>query len=155
MKGAFCGSFDPVTIGHLNLIERASRLCDHLTVFVSPNSSKNDAYPVAKRLAWLQEATKDLPNVDCRIQNGLVVDACREVGASILIRGIRNITDFGYEQNMAEMNHYLDSDIETICLMARAEYEFYSSSNVRELLKYHQNIDKFVPACVLRDLKES
>ena len=150
---AFCGTFDPVTIGHLDIIQRASRLFDKLVVFISPNSDKVNEFSEETRLAWLEEATKDFSNVTCKIQSGLVVDACKSVGATVLVRGIRNGVDCTYEQNMAFMNAKLNEEIETVCLFTRPEYSLYSSSNVRELFKYGQDISSFVPACVLQDLK--
>lgn len=131
---AFCGTFDPVTYGHLDIIERASKLFDQLVVFISPNSDKNNEFNEEIRLKWLNEATKNMPNVTCKIQSGLVVDACKSVNATVLVRGIRNGVDCTYEQNMAFMNARLDDHIETVCLFTRPEYSLYSSSNVRELL---------------------
>lgn len=154
MKAAFCGSFDPVTKGHLDVIERASKMFDTLVVFIASNSEKNTAFSFEQRLEWLQESTSHLSNVECRIQKGLVVDACKSVGAHVLVRGIRNEQDCMYEQNMAFVNAHLSEDIETICLFTKPEYYLYSSSNVRELLKYGQDISTFVPACVLNTLQE-
>lgn len=151
---AFCGTFDPVTYGHLDIIERASKLFDQLVVFISPNSDKNNEFTEEKRLKWLNESTKYLSNVTCKIQSGLVVEACKSVNATVLVRGIRNGVDCTYEQNMAFMNARLNEDIETVCLFTRPEYSLYSSSNVRELFKYGQDISGFVPACVLEDLKK-
>lgn len=151
---AFCGTFDPVTYGHLDIIERASKLFDQLVVFISPNSDKNNEFTEEKRLKWLNESTKHLSNVICKIQSGLVVEACKSVNATVLVRGIRNGVDCTYEQNMAFMNARLNEDIETVCLFTRPEYSLYSSSNVRELFKYGQDISGFVPACVLEDLKK-
>ena len=151
---AFCGTFDPVTYGHLDIIERASKLFDQLVVFISPNSDKNNEFTEEKRLKWLNESTKLLSNVTCKIQSGFVVEACKRVNATVLVRGIRNGVDCTYEQNMAFMNARLNEDIETVCLFTRPEYSLYSSSNVRELFKYGQDISGFVPACVLEDLKK-
>lgn len=151
---AFCGTFDPVTYGHLDIIERASKLFDQLVVFISPNSDKNNEFTEEKRLKWLNESTKHLSKVTCKIQSGLVVEACKSVNATVLVRGIRNGVDCTYEQNMAFMNARLNEDIETVCLFTRPEYSLYSSSNVRELFKYGQDISGFVPACVLEDLKK-
>ena len=150
---AFCGTFDPVTIGHLDIIERASKLFDKLVVFISPNSEKCNEFSEEKRLEWLVKATANLTNVECKIQRGLVVEACASVGASVLVRGIRNGVDCTYEQNMAYMNSKLNEEIETVCLFTRPEYSLYSSSNVRELLNYGQDIKDFVPTCVYDELK--
>lgn len=152
MIAAVCGTFDPVTKGHVDLIERASKLFDHLVVFVSPNSEKNDMFHADQRLAWLQDAVSHLENVTCQIQQGLSVEACKRVHAHVLVRGVRNASDCEYEQNMAFMNHIIDDEIETILLYAKPEYMNVSSSNVKELLKYHLDISRFVPACVQRDL---
>lgn len=149
---AFCGTFDPVTKGHLDLIERSSRLFDKVVVFISPNSLKNNMYPLEKRLEWLEKSCAHLNNIECQIQSGLVVDACKSVNATVLIRGIRNTVDFEYEQNMAVMNHLLDDSIETICLLTKPELAFCSSSNVKELLKYGQDVSNLVPECILKEL---
>ena len=152
---AFCGTFDPVTIGHLDIIERASKMFDKLVVFISPNSEKHNAFSEEKRLQWLETACQNIENVECRIQKGLVVDACKSVNATVLVRGIRNGVDCTYEQNMAYMNSKLDENIETICMFTKPEYSLYSSSNVRELLNYGQDIQDFVPACVWEELQKS
>ena len=149
---AFCGTFDPVTKGHVNIIERASRVFDKVVVFISYNSSKNGKYSLDQRLEWLEKSCAHLNNVECKIQNGLVVEACKSVDATILIRGIRNTVDFEYEQNMAVMNHLLDDKIETVCFMTDPTLAFCSSSNVKELLKYGQDVSNLVPECILKEL---
>ena len=154
MIAAFCGSFDPVTKGHIDVIERASKMFEKLVVFVSCNSNKNTQFSLEQRLEWLNQATAKLDNVECRIQTGLVVEACQSVQAKVLVRGIRNEQDCMYEQNMAFVNAHLDENIETICLFTKPEYYLYSSSNVRELLKYGQDISVFVPDCVSKTLQE-
>ena len=95
---AFCGTFDPVTYGHLDIIERASKLFDQLVVFISPNSDKNNEFTEEKRLKWLNESTKHSSNVTCKIQSELVVEACKSVNATVLVRGIRNGVDCTYEK---------------------------------------------------------
>ena len=154
MIAAFCGSFDPITKGHLDVIERASKMFDTLVVFIASNSSKQSQFTMEQRLEWLEKSTAHLDNVQCKIQKGLVVEACQSVHATVLVRGIRNEQDCAYEQNMAFVNAHLDDQIETICLFTKPEYYLYSSSNVRELLKYGQDISMFVPDCVLQTLKE-
>ena len=151
---AFCGTFDPVTLGHVDLIQRASKMFDRLVIFISPNSQKNNMFSRSQRLQWLLEVTKDLENVECYIQDGLVVEACHKVGASVLVRGIRNTIDFEYEKNMAGMNALIDPSIDTICLYTREDLSLCSSSNVREFLKYDLDISSFVPECVLKTIKE-
>ena len=149
---AFCGTFDPVTKGHIDLIERSSKVFEKVVVFISPNSTKNGSYPLDKRLSWLTQSCSHLDNVECRIQNGLVVEACKSVDATVLIRGIRNGVDFEYEQNMAVVNHLLDANIETFCLFTKPELAYCSSSNVKELLKYGQDVSSLVPKCILKEL---
>lgn len=151
---AFCGTFDPVTLGHVDLIKRASKMFDKLVVFVSPNSLKTNTFSNEQKLAWLNEITKDMSNVECYIQDGLVVEACHKVGATVLVRGIRNTVDFEYEKNMAGMNALIDPAIDTICLFTREDLALCSSTNVREFIKYGLDISSFVPECVLKTIKE-
>ncbi len=151
---AFCGTFDPVTLGHIDVIERSASMFDQVVVFIAPNSSKHEMFSKEQRLQWLQDAIKHLSNVECHIQSGLAVEACRKVGATVMIRGIRNAKDFEYEQNMDYMNRHIDDSIETICLITRPEYMYCSSSNIRELMKYNLDFSKFVPKNVYEDLKE-
>ena len=142
---AFCGTFDPVTLGHVDLIKRASKMFDKLVVFVSPNSLKTNTFSNEQKLAWLNEITKDMSNV---------VEACHKVGATVLVRGIRNTVDFEYEKNMAGMNALIDPAIDTICLYTREDLALCSSTNVREFIKYGLDISSFVPECVLKTIKE-
>lgn len=153
MKAGYCGSFDPPTLGHLDVIERAAGMFGSLVVFISCNSAKTPMFSDGQRLAWLQEMTKDMPNVQVCIQTGLSVKACADAGCQVMVRGIRSGMDFEYEQNIEAINRLMDPHLETVLLMARAEYMFCSSSNVRELLKYHQDVSRLVPACVLKDLQ--
>lgn len=153
-RAALCGTFDPVTLGHLDLIERASEMFDEVVVFISCNSNKNNMFSEEHRLKWLKQSVSHLDNVSCAIQDGLVIDACHAVHANVLVRGIRNTVDFEYEKNMAYMNQKIDRDIDTVCLFTRPELSLCSSSNVREFLKYGLDISCFVPSCVSRDLME-
>lgn len=154
MKAAVCGSFDPPTLGHIDIIERASRLFDELIVFIACNSEKNALFSMEQRKEWLMESTKAFSNVKIRLQKGLIVEACQKEGVQVLVRGIRNESDCSYEQNIAYVNHCLDPSIETLCLFTKPEYMYYSSSNVRELLRYQQDIQAFVPSCVYEKLKK-
>ncbi|MBB5182030.1 pantetheine-phosphate adenylyltransferase [Catenisphaera adipataccumulans] len=154
-KAAFCGTFDPITLGHLDVIKRASRIFEEVVVFVAPNSLKNQMFSEAQRRQWIEEACADLDNVTVRVQHGLTADACRQAGVHVLIRGIRNENDFSYEQNMDFMNHEIDENLDTICFFTRPEYQYCSSSNVKELLKYHQDISHFVPDCVWKGVKNN
>ena len=151
---AFCGSFDPITKGHLDIIERASRMFEEVYVFISINSGKTSSFSLEQRMNWIKQSCQHLSNVHCRIQNGLSVEACKSVNATVLIRGLRNTLDFEYEKNIAAMNTLLDPCIETINLFTKDEYANCSSSNVKELLKYHQDISRLVPECVLKDIEK-
>ena len=149
---AFCGTFDPITNGHLDIIERASKVFEKVVVFISFNSSKKETYSLEQRLHWLQESTKHIKNVECRVQHGLVVEACHSVNATVLIRGIRNTVDLVYEQNMAEMNTCLDEEIETVCFLTKGKWMYVSSTNVKEFVKYGQDITQFVPSIVSKEI---
>lgn len=154
-KAIFCGTFDPVTLGHVDVIKRASQLFDSLVVFVTPNTDKNTMFSNETRCKWLEEACKDLKNVSCEIQDGLTVDAASKVGAKFLVRGIRNGVDFQYEQNMDYMNQKIDKELDTICFFTKPEYMYCSSSNVKEMMKYDLDFSSFVPSCVWEEWKES
>ncbi len=154
-KAIFCGTFDPVTLGHIDVIKRASQCFDSLVVFVAPNSDKKNFFSAETRARWIKESCKDLKNVDCQIQEGLTVDAAHKVGAQFLVRGIRNGIDFQYEQNMDYMNRAIDSELDTVCFFTKAEYMYVSSSNVKEMMKYHLDFSSMVPSCVWEEWKES
>ncbi len=149
---AFCGTFSPITLGHLDVIERASLIFEKIIVLVSPNSEKVDDYSENQRCAWIKEACAHLDNVEVYVQSGLSVVSAKEHGASVLIRGIRTVHDFEYEKNMSSMNKLISGDMDTLCIFSKDEYSTCSSSNVRELLKYKQDIRPLVPECVARDL---
>ena len=153
-KACFCGTFDPVTQGHLDLIQRATRLFDEVVVVIGVNSDKHTMCPLDQRKQWLEEALKDLPHVRVQAHAGLATEICKEIKADIMIRGVRNGVDLEYEKNMAAMNHLLDPSIETVILLASEDKMHCSSSNVREFLRYGKDVSQMVPACVARDLKE-
>lgn len=154
MKAVFCGTFDPVTIGHMDIIERCTSLFDHLTVIVTPNSEKKTMFTDAFRQRLLQASCAHLPNVDIQITGGLAVKACRACGATVLVRSLRSEADCAYEQNMAAMNALIDPGVETLFLFGRPQHACVSSSNVRELLRYGQDIASLVPAAAARLIKE-
>ena len=155
MKAAFCGSFDPVTIGHMDLIERSSRLYEQVIVFISANPAKKDLFTAQRRAKWIAQACKDagLDNVEVAVQGGVSVEACKKAGCSVMIRGVRNETDMAYEANLAYMNSQLDPTIETVYLFTRPAYAYISSSNVRELYALGRSLKGFVPECVISDLQ--
>lgn len=142
------GSFDPITYGHLDIIERASRVFDKLYISVLKNSSKNGLFDTEERLALIRETTKNLDNVEVVSFNGLLIDFCHTVNARAIIRGLRAVSDFEYEMQLTSMNRKLDSSIETIYMMTNNNYSFISSSIVKEVAKYNGKIEDVVPPVV-------
>jgi pantetheine-phosphate adenylyltransferase len=142
------GSFDPITNGHLDLIERGARLCDRLIVAVLGNESKQPLFTVAERMEMLRETVRDYPNVEVDSFEGLLVDYAREKGATAIVRGIRAISDYEYELQMALMNRRLCPSVETVFLMSGEAYSFISSRIVKELIRLGGNLTGLVPASV-------
>ena len=152
--GLFTGSFDPITKGHLDLIERASKLFDTLYVGIFYNPHKNGFLPIESRLKTVEKAVAHIENVQVLASHDeLVVDVARSIGAEVLVRGLRNATDLQYEASFDFYNHQLAGEIETIYLHSRPEHIYISSSAVRELLKFGQDISEYVPSAVLEELK--
>lgn len=145
-KAIYPGSFDPVTFGHQDIIERSAAIFDELIVGVLNNSSKNSLFSVDERVSMLKELTKDLPNVTVDSFDGLLVDYMKESGATIIVRGLRAVTDFEYELQIAQTNHVEYPKAETIFLTTNLKYSYLSSSVVREFAAYGGDISKFVPA---------
>jgi pantetheine-phosphate adenylyltransferase len=142
------GSFDPVHNGHLDVIERATRLCDRVIVAVAVNRSKQASFSLAERVELLQATTKQWPAVEVMSFEGLLVDLVRQQQAQAVVRGIRAVSDFEYEFQMALMNRSLDENFETIFLMPSQENIYLSSRIVKEVAQLGGNIDNFVPAVV-------
>ncbi len=145
-KAIYPGSFDPLTFGHLDIIERSSKIVDELVIGVLNNSAKNSLFSLDERVSMIKEMTKDLPNVTVGSFDGLLVDYMREIGATIIIRGLRAVTDFEYELQIAQSNHVQDPDIETVFLTTNLQYSYLSSTIVKEFASYKGDISKFVPA---------
>ena len=139
------GSFDPVTNGHLDIIERASKICDKLIVLVSVNKSKASAFTVEERVELLNLSINKRDNIEITCFSGLLVDFMRMSNAKTIIKGLRAISDFEYEMQMALLNHNLDEEIDTIFMMTSIQNSFLSSSAIRELASYGGKIDDFVP----------
>ena len=144
-RAIYPGSFDPVTNGHVDIILRASKIVDRLIVGVLNNSAKKSLFSVEERVSMLKELTKDLPNVEVTSFDGLLVDYMREIDASIIVRGLRAVTDFEYELQIAQTNHIENTDIETIFLTTNLQYSYLSSTIVKEFASYGGDISKFVP----------
>jgi pantetheine-phosphate adenylyltransferase len=142
------GSFDPITNGHLDLIERGSHLFDRLIVAVLTNLEKAPLFTVAERVEMLQEATRAIPNVAVDTFSGLLVDYARQKQAQVILRGIRAFTDYEYELQMALMNRKLEPELETVFLMPALAYTYVSSRLVREIFQHGGSIRDLVPALV-------
>ena len=140
------GSFDPITLGHLNLIKRASKVFDKLIVCVMVNSGKNPVFTQQERVELIRRVTKELPNVEAERYSGLLSDYAAQKGARYLVKGVRNGTDFDVEFSMALINKGIDRDLETVLLPASGELAHFSSTMAREMIKYHQDLDKYLPA---------
>ena len=146
------GSFDPVTNGHLDIIRRAARLHDEVVVVVGANRAKHGMVTVDERVAMLEEVTSDLPNVSVGTFRGLLVEYCRAHGVSAIVKGLRAVSDFEYEMEMAQMNYRL-AEIETLFMTANPLYSFLRSSRVREIATYGGNVSSLVPAPVEAKLR--
>ncbi len=150
----FAGSFDPPTYGHLNIIERASRLFESIDVLISVNPDKKCLFSDRERLEMLVDLTKDIPNVHVKVWKNLVVDYCREIGAKVLIRGVRNAMDFSHEFDISLMNRHLCSDIETLLIPTEQKYFLVRSSSIKEAARFGGDISTMVPPLVEKRLHE-
>lgn len=139
------GSFDPPTYGHRDIIERASKLCDELIIGVLKNSAKTPLFSVEERVNMLKVTTRDIANVRVESFEGLTVDFAKQNGATIIVRGLRALTDFDYELQLSQINKTLCEDIETIFLSTNLKYSFLSSSTVKEVASYRADISGLVP----------
>lgn len=150
--GIYAGSFDPVTLGHLDVIERASRIVDKLIIGVLNNTNKTTSFTAEERVELIRRVTKDIPNVEVETFDGLTVEFAKKKNARILVRGLRAVTDFEYELQIAQLNHKLDPKIDTIFLTTSVEYSYLSSSIVKEIAHFGGDISKLVPKEVKQDI---
>jgi pantetheine-phosphate adenylyltransferase len=148
------GTFDPMTNGHLDLVERAARLFDHVIVAIAASEKKKPLFPLEQRVALAQEAVAHLPNVEVKGFNKLLAFFCQEQKANVLLRGLRAVSDFEYEFQLANMNRNLDKTIETVFLTPSEHLSFISSSLVREISSLGGDVAQFVPKPVLAALRE-
>lgn len=144
-RAVYPGSFDPITFGHLDIIERSAKMVDELVIAVLRNSAKNSLFSLEERVNMIKEVTKNIPNVRVETFDGLLVDYMRQIDANIIVRGLRAVTDFEYELQIAQMNHVLNEEAETIFLITNLQYSYLSSSLVREIASYGGDITKLVP----------
>lgn len=152
--GVYPGTFDPITNGHLDIIKRASGLFDKLYVVVPNNVNKKTLFSVEERVNLVKQVVSDIPNVVVDTTSLLTVDYAKTVGATTLLRGLRMVSDFEYELQMAALNKSLNSEVETIFIMSSHEYSFLSSSSVKEIAAFSGEFKEFVPLAVYEALKE-
>lgn len=152
-KAVFPGSFDPPTNGHLNVIQRASKLFDEVDVVVAVNNDKKSLFEVEERLSFLEEMVKPFENVSVHAWNQIVVNYAEKVGAKVLIRGVRNSNDFSYEFDLSLLNYKLNPNIETVFIPTDQRYLLLKSSSIKELAKLGGNISDMVPEVVENALK--
>ncbi|MBQ2892293.1 MAG: pantetheine-phosphate adenylyltransferase [Bacilli bacterium] len=146
--GVYPGTFDPITNGHLDIIKRAAKLFDKVIVVVPINMNKKTMFSVEERMELIKESVQDIPNIEVDKTSLLTVDYAKKVNATAIIRGLRMVSDFEYELQMAAINKSLDKNVETIFIMSSHEYSFLSSSSVKELVGFNGNISEFVPEVV-------
>jgi len=148
------GSFDPITNGHLDLIRRTAAIFDKVVIGILINQSKKPLFSLEERTEMIRKVTEDLPNIEVYPFSGLVVEFAKEHNVNVLIRGIRSTTDFEYELQMAQINHKIDDKIDTLFFATDPGYSFISSSAVKELWYYHQDVGEYVPDYVVQKLQE-
>ena len=150
----FPGTFDPITLGHVDIITRALPLFDRIIVAVGINAGKAPMFSAAQRQLWIEEIFKDEPRVNGAVYEGLTVDYCREIGARFILRGIRYVSDFEYEKTIADANRTMDPGLETIFLTGEPKYTSVASTIVRDILRNGGNASPFIPELVQRSLTE-
>ena len=148
------GSFDPITKGHIDVLKKAAKIFDRVIIAVSINPAKQGMFSIEKRIEMIKESVKDIERVEVDYFEGLTAKYAKDKGANAIIRGLRAVSDFEYEMQMAQMNNSLYDEIETVFLVPQSKYNFISSSIVKEVSKLGGDIDKFVSAPVSRGLKE-
>jgi len=153
-KVIYPGTFDPVTYGHIDLVKRAINLFDAVAVTVAINPTKEPLFTVDERLAMLEDSLKDFENVTVDSFDGLIVDHAKQVGASGILRGLRAVSDFEFEFQMALMNRKLANNLATVFLMPHEKYTYLNSTIIRNLASLHSDVSEFVPPVVAQALKE-
>lgn len=154
LRAVYPGSFDPVTYGHLDIIRRSRSLADELIVGVLHNKAKTPLFSVEERVKMLEEMTKNMPGVKIVPFEGLLIDFAKEMSAGIVVRGLRAVTDFEYELQMAQTNNKLSPELETVFLTTSLEYSYLSSTIVKEVAAFGGDISQFVPETIERRIQE-
>lgn len=148
------GSFDPITNGHLDILKRSLKVFDQVILLLATNGAKKGRFSAEEKLAMMKEATKDIPGVVVDSYDGLTVDYCLKHGAKAIIRGLRAVTDFEYEFQLAAANHFVNPDVDMVFFMAASSTTFISSSTVDELERNGADISSLVPACVAKAYRD-
>jgi pantetheine-phosphate adenylyltransferase len=151
----FPGTFDPVTLGHIDIIDRSLGLFDKLVIGIGKNANKTPMFSDQQRYEWIKEIYKHDPRVDAVVYEGLTAECCRNVGANFILRGIRYVSDFEYEKAIADMNRSLDDSIETIFLTCLPQYTSIASTLVRDVLRNGGDVSQFLPEVVNQTLKKN
>ena len=156
MRTAVCsGSFDPITLGHLDVIRRTAACFDKVWVCVSPNAEKkNQMFTPEQKLQLVQKAVEDLPNVEAELGPGLLADYAVNHGATVIVRGARNASDFDVEYQLALINKSIHPELDTVILPASAEYQHFSSSMAREMIRYRQPLEQYLPGAIIPLVRE-
>jgi len=150
----FPGTFDPVTFGHIDIIERALPLFDRLFIGIGINANKQPMFSAGQRIQWLEEIFRKEPKIRAVVYEGLTVECCRQVQANYILRGIRYVNDFEYEKAIADMNRSLDADIETVFLTCLPKYTSVASTLVRDVIRNGGDVSQFVPEPVLATIRQ-
>ncbi|HQY11660.1 MAG TPA: pantetheine-phosphate adenylyltransferase [Ferruginibacter sp.] len=148
----FPGTFDPLTLGHTDIIDRALPLFDKLVIGIGRNSNKKPMFSERQRLKWVREIYKNNPKIEALAYDGLTVDCCKKVGAKFILRGIRYVNDFEYEKAIADMNRSIDTDIETVFLTCLPQFTSIASTLVRDVLRNGGDVSQFLPEVVRRSI---
>lgn len=154
LRAIYPGSFDPVTLGHLDIIRRSASIADELIVGILNNKAKTPLFSVGERVRMLEEVTKDFPNVKIITFEGLLVEFAKQMDAKVIVRGLRAITDFEYELQMSQTNQKIEPEIETLFLTTSLEFSFLSSTTVKEVASFGGDITQFVPEVIVKKIKE-
>jgi pantetheine-phosphate adenylyltransferase len=150
----FPGTFDPITFGHIDIIERSLPLFDKLVIGIGLNSNKQPMFSAEQRVQWLDDIFKNESRIESVIYEGLTVDCCKKINANYILRGIRYVSDFEYEKAIADMNRSLDHEIETVFLTCLPKYTSVASTLVRDVLRYGGDVSQFVPETVLKTIRQ-
>ena len=151
----FPGTFDPITLGHVDIINRSLNLFDKLYIGIGRNSNKAPMFSEEERLKWIKEIYKDDPRVDALVYEGLTADCCKKINANYILRGIRYVSDFEYEKAIADMNRSLDPLVETIFLTCLPQYTSVASTLVRDVIRNGGNVSQFLPEVVLQSIRQN